>query len=108
MRTDKIIKFGTPRDRTIRRKQLSPWAEQAKEHWKEHRPRMYAELEKAGTLDEAAEKAATQTKDDLASAIEGGMDYYAAWEMLRERYLFLPTEEDVPLLGENPSGRDTF
>jgi hypothetical protein len=102
MRTEKISEFGTPRDRTITPKRLSPWAEDAKAHWKEHRPRMYAELEKAGTLDEAAEKAATQTKDDLGSAIEDGMDYYAAWEMLRERYLFLPTEEDVPLLGENP------
>jgi hypothetical protein len=108
MRTGKIRNFETPRDHTTARKQLSPWAEQAKAHWKEHRPRMYAELEKAGTLDEAAEKAATQTKDDLCSAIEDGMDYYAAWEMLRERYLFLPTEEDVPLLGENPNHYDSF
>ena len=82
--------------------QLSPWAEQAKAHWKEHRPKMYAELEKAGTLDDRAQKASDQTRDDLASAIEDGMDYFAAWEMLRERYLFLPTEDDVPLLGEDP------
>lgn len=70
-----------------------PWAEQAKAHWKEHRPRMYAELQKAGTLDEQAEKAAAQTREELYSAIEDGMDYYDAWEMLRERYLFLPAEK---------------
>jgi hypothetical protein len=63
---------------------------------------MYAALEKAGTLHDATERTASQTRDALYSAIEDGMDYYAAWEMLRERYLFLPTEEDVPLLGENP------
>jgi hypothetical protein len=36
------------------------------------------------------------------------MDYFGAWEMLRERYLFLPTEEDVPLLAENPNRYDSF
>jgi len=89
-------------------RQLSPWAEQAKEHWKQCRPKMYAELEKAGTLDEAAQRAADQTREDLHSAIENGMDYYAAWEMLRERYLFLPDEDDVPLLGGSPDSYESF
>jgi len=37
-----------------------------------------------------------------------GMDYYAAWEMLKERYPFLPAEDNAPLLGENPNGCDSF
>ena len=84
-------------------KVLSPLAEQAKAHWKDHRPTLYADLEGAGTLDEAAEEAARQTREELCSAIENGMDYFAAWEMVRERYVFLPSEEDMPLLGENPA-----
>jgi hypothetical protein len=108
MRIERINEFGTPRDRTVTRKRLSPWAEQAKAHWKEHRPRMYAELEKAGTLDEAAERAAKQTKEEYVDAIYNGMSPDGAWEAVRENHLFLPTEEDVPLLGENPKGYDTF
>ena len=87
--------------------QLSPWAEQAKAHWKEHRPKMYAELQSAGTLDQQAENAAKQTQEELASAIENGLDHQAAWEMVRENHLFLPTEEAVPLLGEIPNGTES-
>ena len=54
MRTDRIHLL--PQYQAAR-KLLSPLAEQAKAHWKEYRPRMYAELEKAGTLDEAAQRA---------------------------------------------------
>ena len=52
-------------------KQLSPLAEQAKAHWKEHRPQMYAELEKAGTLDQAAQRASDQTKEEMSQANRG-------------------------------------
>lgn len=98
------IRLVKPPRRRIKPKQLSPWAERAKAHWKEYRPKMYAELEKAGTLDEEAQKASDQTEEEYCQAIEDGMSPDGAWEMLRERYLFPPSEEDVPLLGENPEG----
>jgi hypothetical protein len=81
----------------------SPWVSQAKAHWKQFRPKMYAELEKKGLLHERAVKAAEQTEDDLLHLVnEEGLDHQAAWEAVRERYLFLPSEEDQPdLAGPN-------
>jgi hypothetical protein len=108
MESKKVVEFRTRRSRRVASKQLSTWAEQAKAHWKEHRPKMYAELEKAGTLDEAAQRASDQTKDEFCQAIEDGMSPDGAWEAVRENHLFLPTEEDVPLLGEKPDGCDSF
>jgi hypothetical protein len=32
------------------------------------------------------------------------MSWDGAWELLRENHLFLPSEEDVPLLGEKKEG----
>jgi len=34
------------------------------------------------------------------------MDYYVL--NLKERYPFLPAEDNAPLLGENPNGCDSF
>ena len=70
--------------RRVAPRQRSPLAEQAKANWKEHRPKMYAELEKAGKLDEVAQRAPDQMSEKLNSAIENGTVYYTAWEMLRE------------------------
>jgi hypothetical protein len=66
----------------------SPWASQAKEHWKKHRPKLYA---------------VERTKDQYYRAIEDGMEPHEAWEAVRENYLFLPSEEDQPSLGEDPN-----
>jgi hypothetical protein len=81
----------------------SPWATDAKEHWKKYRPKMYAALERSGKLNQHLNMAVEQTKNDYAQMIEDGMPVDAAWEAVRERYLFLPTEKDVPVLGENPN-----
>ena len=81
--------------------QLSPWAIQAKEHWKKYRPKLHRELQEKGLLDQRAEKAAQQTQDELDELLSEGMNYDQAWELVREKYLFLPSEEDVPKLGED-------
>lgn len=39
---------------------------------------------------------ADQTNEELRDAIYNGISYDVAWEMLRERSVFLPAEEDVP------------
>lgn len=72
---------------------LRPLARQAIEHWREHRPQMYERLKKAGTLESEALKAAEQTLEEQATLIEQGIPPDAAWEMVRERYVFLPEEE---------------
>jgi hypothetical protein len=75
---------------------------QALNHWKEFRPKMYAELEKSGRLYEAAQQAADQTMDALMALLQKGMDYQTAWESVREQWMFLPSEEDLPELGVDP------
>ena len=78
------------------------WEEWAKKSWQENNPKLYAELQKSGNLNQAAKRAAEQTSDDLLSMVNQGYDYQSAWEAVRERYLFLPSEEDQPDLGANP------
>ena len=80
-------------------KQLSPWALQAIEHWRKYRPKMYAQLFQNGELHERAEKAARQTDKEYQDGITNGMLPHESWEAVRERHLFLPSEDDVPSLG---------
>lgn len=79
---------------------LGKWGVMALRHWKEHRPKMYRELEKKGLLRKAAYEAEQRTEDVLCDLIEGGMDPYQAEEIVREMWVLLPDEEDVPHLGE--------
>ena len=72
---------------------LRPLAIQAIEHWKEHLPNKYRALKKAGTLNSEALKAAEMTLEEQASLIAQGFPAEAAWEMVREQYLFQPEEE---------------
>jgi len=78
---------------------LSAWASQTKEHWKKHRPKLYQGLQKSGRLDEAARRAVSLTEDELGELIEKGLHFDQAWELVREKYMFLPSEEDQPELG---------
>ena len=81
---------------------LSRSAQDAKDHWKRHRPKMYAEMEKAGTLDQQAEKAAENARNECYSAVENGMDPHEPESTARQNHLFPPDEEDQPHLGESP------
>ena len=78
---------------------LAGWALQAAEHWKEFRPRLHQQLQQSGRLEEAAKKAVQLTQDELGQLVEKGANYQEAWELVREKYLFLPSEEDQPELG---------
>jgi hypothetical protein len=58
-----------------------------KAHWKRHRPKMYADLEQGGTLDEAVSTAEALTSDgryDLA--VMKKMPYEQAWELVRQEW----------------------
>jgi formate dehydrogenase maturation protein FdhE len=70
-------------------------------HWREFLPKMVAELESTGQLHSQLLKAEEQTDEDLDSMrrhlIQQGLTaqqaHDRAWEMVRERYLFLPPEQ---------------
>jgi hypothetical protein len=85
---------------------------EALNHWYKYRPQMYAELYAAGTLREmviaACEATASDEYDLHMKLMQQGYPSDAAFEMaremVRERYIFLPTEEDVPDLMRLDSG----
>ena len=83
--------------------QLTAFGWRAKEHWREHRPKMYRALRKAGLLERALYAAQENTKNALAELIEKGVPYNQAWEQVREEWLLLPSEENVPTLGNDPA-----
>jgi hypothetical protein len=75
----------------------------AERHWREHRPNMVRELEAQGKLEEALYEAQEQTTDEMLAIMERleseqGLTVQqskdAAWEIVRERYILLPAEED--------------
>jgi hypothetical protein len=84
---------------------LQGWARATADHWKEHRPRMYQELVESGELEARAKQAVELTRDALAEAIAHGMKYDQAWPAVREMWMYLPAEEDVPNLGEDPDSQ---
>lgn len=71
------------------------WIEQARAHWKEHLPKMFARLTKAGTLETALTEAAQATSQGMRALTTQGATQTEAWEQVREQYLFLP-EEPAP------------
>jgi hypothetical protein len=71
---------------------LRPLAFQAIEHWKEFLPAMYRRLNKAGMLHKEAMLAAEKTLDEMAELMSQGFPSEAAWEIVRETYLFRPEE----------------
>lgn len=72
---------------------LRPLALRAIAHWKEHLPRKYAALKKAGTLNAEATRAAEMTQDEMVNLLHQGFPAEVAWEMVREMYICLPEEE---------------
>jgi hypothetical protein len=55
---------------------------------------MYAELEKSNHLGESLHAAQERTSELMESLLAGGMPHHQAWELAREQWAFLPSEED--------------
>ena len=80
---------------------LTQYGRMAEKHWREFLPRMVAQLAATGRLHEQLLKAEEQTDSDLDSLrrhlLQQGLTaqqaHDRAWEMVRERYLFLPPED---------------
>ena len=94
---------------------LTDLQKQIRSHWARYRPRMFAEMEANGTLDEAIENAARQTEEavmDYANNPPEGTSpaqaFWAGWETFRDEWAFLPGEEGFDEDGEADPELDAY
>ena len=81
-------------------KPLTQYGCQAEKHWREFCPKLVAALEAMGRLQEMLLEAEEQTERELDSlrrhfmqqGLTAQQAHDRAWEIVRERYLFLPPE----------------
>ena len=81
---------------------ISAYGLMAERHWREFRPKMVRELEKTGKLEEALHEAQERTLDELmdletkleADGLTKQQASDQAWEVVRERYILLPPEDE--------------
>ena len=81
-------------------KPLTPYGCQAEKHWRDFCPKMVAELERPGRLQEMLLEAEEKTEAEMdqlrrqlmRQGLTAPQAHDQAWEMVRERYLFLPPE----------------
>ena len=81
-------------------KTLTQYGRMAEKHWRQFLPKMVAELEAKGQLRPMLLEAEEKTESELDSLrrhlIQEGLTaqqaHSRAWEIVRERYLFLPPE----------------
>lgn len=77
---------------------------QIERHWREHRPKMSKALEQAGQLRESVQAAAQLTSAALHELnVVQRVPYNQAWELVREEWALLPSEQDRPNLEFDPS-----
>ena len=73
---------------------------QIHDHLKKYRPKMFQDLKAHGQLKQIVEAMQNKARADLSSLEESGLSRNQAWEILKDDVL-LPSEEDVPNLGES-------
>lgn len=81
---------------------LNYLGEMGKQHWKEHLPKMYRELQKNGTLMQKLVEAQEKTQDELNELHRQGVSQDQAWEMVREKYLLLRPRRSMPQENSKP------
>ena len=80
---------------------LTQYGLMAEKHWRDHCPKMVRELEQTGRLRQMLLEAEERTKVEMATLRtqlmqQGSTAQQAqtqAWEMVREKYVLLPSEE---------------
>ena len=77
----------------VTKMQHENWIAQARDHWKEHLPEMFARLKQEGKMEQALTLAAFQTAQEMRNLTKQGIAHQEAWEQVREQYLFLPEEK---------------
>ncbi len=82
---------------------LTQYGLMAERHWREFRPAMVREMEAKRTLMEALFEAQERTLDEMETLtrqleteqkLNPQQAHDRAWEMIRERYILLPSEEN--------------
>ncbi|MBI3408735.1 MAG: TnpV protein [Planctomycetes bacterium] len=81
---------------------LTRYGLMAEKHWREHRPKMIQELEAVGRLHELLLEAQVKTEDEMDTlrrqlmqqGLTAQQAHDQAWEMVREKYILLPAEND--------------
>lgn len=81
---------------------LTQYGMMAEEHWREFCPKMVAEMEAKGTLEEMLSEAERKTKDEMydltlqfqKQGLSPQQAHQQAWEMVRERYILLAPETE--------------
>ena len=82
---------------------LSQYGLMAERHWREFRPKMVREMEAKGTLMDALFEAQERTLDEMEALtrqleteqkLTPQQAHDQAWEMIREKYISLPPEEE--------------
>jgi len=79
---------------------LTQYGRMAEKHWREHRPKMVRELQAKRLLHQMLVEAEEKTKDEMVTLRMELMKlgktaqqaHTQAWEMVREKYLLLPSE----------------
>jgi hypothetical protein len=83
---------------------LTQYGLMAERHWRQFRPKMVRDLEVNGTLMEALFDAQERTLEEMESLIRQleteqkltpQQAHDQAWEMVREKYILLPPEENL-------------
>src|SRR5580700_10774486 len=82
---------------------LGRWATEAKNHLLKYRPKMAAQLQAQGELDDWALKVAERAKDEYCLSIENGMQPLEAESKAKKNHMLLPSEEDQPELAVDPN-----
>ena len=78
--------------------ELGSIGQMARRHWKEHRPKMYKQLQEEGKLHEVLLELEDRVAKQLEELAMKGLNPDQAWEVVRDQVL-LPSEEDQPELG---------
>lgn len=81
-------------------KPLTQYGLMAEKHWRTFFPRMVAELERQGRLHELLLEAEEKTDEELdrtrrdlmGRGLTAQQAHDQAWELVREKYIFLPSE----------------
>lgn len=82
---------------------LTQYGLMAERHWREFRPAMVREIEAEGTLMEALFEAQERTLSEMETLTQQleteqkltpQQAHDQAWEMIREKYILLPAEEN--------------
>lgn len=83
---------------------LTQYGLMAERHWREFRPKMVRDLEAKGTLMESLFDAQERTLEEMEALtrqleteqkLTPQQAHDQAWEMIREKYILLPPEENL-------------